>query len=190
MKQLGEYKCRICELQHSKLSDLVAHLNHMHVSQEMPYRCDACGFRTSFYADAIYHIKKEHKSTLRHFCPYCLKSLSLPYNEKLGYVQCQLFYSHLITHFNKHENDTLQPSKCKHCQKCILHVRYMKDHLASDHSMNCKPEATRQHLTVDSSISPNKCTAKIKKIEDGRSDIKALLRSSNVSKATDYIPNR
>ena len=58
MKQLGEYKCRICELQHTKLTDLVAHLNHNHVSQEMPYHCDACGFRTSFYADAIYHIKK------------------------------------------------------------------------------------------------------------------------------------
>jgi hypothetical protein len=133
MKQLGEYKCRICELQHSKLGELVAHLNHTHSNEEMPYRCDACGFRTSFYADAIYHIKKEHKSTLRHFCPYCLKSLSLPFSEKLGYVQCQLFYAHLITHFNKHENDTLQPSKCKHCQKCILHVRYMKEHLVNDH---------------------------------------------------------
>lgn len=60
--------------------------------------------------------------------------MTLPYNEKLGYVQCQLFYAHLITHFNKHENDILQPSKCKHCQKCILHVRYMKEHLTTDHS--------------------------------------------------------
>jgi hypothetical protein len=58
MKQLNEYKCRICEKQHSKLSELIAHLNQTHVNQEMPYRCDACGFRTSFYADAIYHIKK------------------------------------------------------------------------------------------------------------------------------------
>lgn len=134
MKQLSEYKCRICEKQHDKLNDLIQHLNKYHSEQEMPYRCDACGFRTSFYADAIYHIKKEHTNTLRHFCPYCLKSLVLPYSKKLGYVQCNIFYSHLITHFNKHENDQIIPSKCKHCTKCILHIRHMKEHLVFDHN--------------------------------------------------------
>ncbi|RNA21266.1 Pogo transposable element with ZNF domain [Brachionus plicatilis] len=134
MKQLSEYKCRICEKQHEKLSDLIEHLNKLHSEQEMPYRCDACGFRTSFYADAIYHIKKEHLNTLRHFCPYCLKSLVLPFNKKLGHVQCNIFYSHLITHFNKHENDQIIPSKCKHCTKCILHIRHMKEHLVFDHN--------------------------------------------------------
>ncbi len=58
MKELSEFKCRICEKEHLKLSDLIVHLNDAHVLQEMPYGCDACGFRTSFYADAIYHIKK------------------------------------------------------------------------------------------------------------------------------------
>ncbi|CAF0707489.1 unnamed protein product [Brachionus calyciflorus] len=134
MKQLAEYKCRICEKQHDKLSELIDHLNKNHSEQEMPYRCDACGFRTSFYADAIYHIKKEHTNTLRHFCPYCLKSLVLPFNKKLGHVQCNIFYSHLITHFNKHENDEMIPSKCKHCTKCILHIRHMKEHLIFDHN--------------------------------------------------------
>ena len=75
---------------------------------------------------------------MRHFCPYCLKSLVLPFNEKLGYVQCNQFYSHLITHFNKQENDLILPSKCKHCTKCILHVRHMKDHLANDHNNGMK----------------------------------------------------
>ena len=163
MKQLGEYKCRICERQHTKLSDLIAHLNTTHVHQEMPYRCDACGFRTSFYADAIYHIKKEHKSTLRHFCPYCLKSLALPFNEKLGYAQCNLFYAHLITHFNKHENDILMPSKCKHCQKCILHIRYMKEHLTSDHSSNVVKPAVTNAPTITKIQTPNLNEAKIKK---------------------------
>jgi hypothetical protein len=49
-------------------------------------------------------------------------------------VQCHQFYSHLITHFNKQENDLILPSKCKHCTKCILHVRHMKDHLENDHN--------------------------------------------------------
>ncbi len=98
---------------------------------------------------------KEHKSTLRHFCPYCLKSLVLPYNEKQGYVQCNLFYSHLITHFNKHENDTLMQSKCKHCHKCILHVRYMKDHLCSDHSSNVSASSNNNVLT-SSNTKPRK----------------------------------
>lgn len=176
MKQLGEYKCRICELQHSKLSDLVAHLNQTHTHQEMPYRCDACGFRTSFYADAIYHIKKEHKNTLRHFCPYCLKSITLPFNEKIGYVQCQLFYSHLITHFNKHENDILQPSKCKHCQKCILHIRYMKDHLISDHS------SIKTELDLNSPIK----SLKIKKSSESPTlDLKPTGRGSSLVKTSD-----
>jgi hypothetical protein len=56
MKELAEYKCRICEKEHSKLSELTAHLYEIHTYYEMPYGCDACGFRTSFYADAIYHI--------------------------------------------------------------------------------------------------------------------------------------
>lgn len=161
MKQLNEYKCRICEKQHSKFSDLIDHLNKTHVSQEMPYKCDACGFRTSFYADAIYHIKKEHKSTLRHFCPYCLKSLILPYNEKQGYVQCNQFYSHLITHFNKHENEMLMPSKCKHCQKCILHVRFMKDHLCNDHmslATTTTSTATKSNKTTTTNSKTNKRT--------------------------------
>jgi hypothetical protein len=28
------------------------------------------------------------------------------------------------------------PSKCKHCEKCILHVRHMREHLAHEHSSN------------------------------------------------------
>lgn len=59
----------------------------------------------------------------------------MPFNEKLGHVQSDQFYAHLITHFNKHEGEKLVPSKCKHCQKCILHVRYMRSHLILDH--NC-----------------------------------------------------
>lgn len=58
MKELAEFKCRICEKQHSKLNELIGHLSKEHKCCEMPYRCDACGFRTSFYADAIFHIKK------------------------------------------------------------------------------------------------------------------------------------
>lgn len=58
MKQLAEFKCRICEKQHNKLNELIAHLSKEHKAYEMPYRCDACGFRTSFYADAIFHMKK------------------------------------------------------------------------------------------------------------------------------------
>jgi len=149
MKQLDEFKCRICERQHAKQTDLLTHLNETHSQHEMPYRCDACGFRTSFYADAIYHIKKEHMNTLRHFCPYCLKSLALPFNKKLGHVQCNLFYAHLVTHFNKHENEVLMPSKCKHCSKCILHVRFMKDHLMYDHNeVECE-ERREQELEED-----------------------------------------
>jgi hypothetical protein len=150
MKELNEYKCRICEHQHSKLSELIAHLNRTHSHQEMPYKCDACGFRTSFYADAIYHIKKEHTSTLRHFCPYCLKSITLPYSKRLGHVQSNMFYAHLITHFNKQEKDVLMPSKCKHCDKCILHVRHMRDHLMYDHNCNANEKDEEQgDETVD-----------------------------------------
>jgi hypothetical protein len=51
-------------------------------------------------------------------------------------VQCNAFYDHLTTHFNKHENDVLTPSKCQHCVKCILHVRHMREHLGFDHKRN------------------------------------------------------
>lgn len=133
MKTLAEFKCRICEREHEKPHDLLAHLAEAHVSQEMPYACDACGFRTSFYADAIYHIKSEHASTLRYFCPYCLKSIGLQFNKKLGRVQSNAFYDHLLTHFNDRENGEVTPSKCKHCDKCILHVRHLDEHMRTDH---------------------------------------------------------
>jgi hypothetical protein len=136
LNELNEYKCRICERQHKNLNELLAHLNTLHTINEMPYRCDVCSFRTSFYADAIYHIKMLHKDTLHHFCPYCLKSILLPYGDKVQHVIVNNFYSHLITHFNKHENNELIESKCKHCRKCILHVRFTKEHLNNDHNNN------------------------------------------------------
>ena len=136
LTELNEFKCRICERQHKNLNELLAHLNTLHTINEMPYHCDVCSFRTSFYADAIYHIKTLHKDTLYNFCPYCLKSVLLPYGDKVQHVIVNNFYSHLITHFNKHENNELIESKCKHCRKCILHVRLMKEHLNNDHNTN------------------------------------------------------
>ncbi len=71
-----------------------------------------------------------------HFCPYCLKALQLPYGDKVQHTIVTNFYNHLITHFNKQENNELIESKCKHCRKCILHVRYTKEHLSIDHKRN------------------------------------------------------
>ncbi len=72
----------------------------------------------------------------------------MPFNKKLGYVQCDIFYEHLTTHFNKHENDVLTPSKCQHCVKCILHVRHMREHLNSDHKRN-QPENANNESELD-----------------------------------------
>ena len=142
LKEISEFKCRICEHQHKDLDELLSHLNTMHSINEMPYHCDVCDFRTSFYADAIYHIKTIHKDTLYSFCPYCLKSFLLPHqgshgnNNKVQHAIVNSFYSHLVTHFDKRENNKLIESKCKHCLKCILHVRFMKEHLNNDHNTN------------------------------------------------------
>ena len=156
MHELNEFKCRICEIQHASVAELAAHLSQTHAHGEMPYACDACGFRTSFYADAIYHIKKEHTGTLRHFCPYCLKSIVLPYDDELGLVHANIFYSHLTTHFDKRDDqhDTIVPSKCTHCLKCILHIRYMKDHLTYDHSGLAK----RQRKSLGATAAADKPT--------------------------------
>lgn len=102
---------------------------------------------------------------MHHFCPYCLKSFILPYQKKLGHVECTLFYSHLQTHFNKQEsNNMVKPSRCKHCAKCILHVRFMNEHLSYDHSSNLppppQPEASR--AASDHSIKSSKSATDLK----------------------------
>jgi hypothetical protein len=136
----------------------------------------------------------------------------LPYNEKLGHVQCNLFYNHLLTHFNKQENDLILPSKCKHCTKCILHVRHMKDHLANDHnngivmninkSLNSDNKKSsryarkRKRSTRDDNISSNDDSSNDINIEDficdfddGEEDYETTSKNKSKIKSQDIINN-
>lgn len=74
-------------------------------------------------------------------------------DEKNEHVVVDGFYEHLITHFNKHEDNDFIPSRCKHCRKCILHVRHMKEHLQKDHATNNNSNNVK--LQNNSSVSMN-----------------------------------
>jgi hypothetical protein len=102
----------------------------------------------------------------------------LPFNEKLGHVQCNIFYGHLITHFNKQENDVLVPSKCKHCQKCILHVRDMREHLKEDH--NCKSRQITELVENENDDDDDDENENIECSNEKKKDIKKLVESKNI----------
>lgn len=139
-----------------------------------------------------YFLFKEHTNTLRHFCPYCLKSLVLPYSKKSGHVQVSLFYAHLQTHFNKEESNKLVPSKCKHCQKCILHVRHMQEHLRFDHNVTEEPIANppmNVNVKPQAHVVPVTKTSTGKKVgRPSRSQTPAA--APPASTATQNIPNK
>ncbi|CAF0769283.1 unnamed protein product [Didymodactylos carnosus] len=133
MLDLNEYQCRICQQKHGSLLELIAHLNLCHCGLEMPYYCEVCTFRTSMYSDMIYHIDELHKNTRYFFCPYCFAAIQLPIMNNSLVLNGSPAFKHLLMHFNKVDNGRVTQSKFKHCRKCTLHVRSIKDHLARDH---------------------------------------------------------
>ncbi|KAI0980147.1 hypothetical protein GJ496_004272 [Pomphorhynchus laevis] len=136
-----EYQCRICEQKHSSLLELAAHLNLCHCGLEMPYRCEQCEFRTSFHVDALHHIATFHRGEDRFFCPFCLNTHILPpmdddtlsHNKTSVVLNSASAYAHLIQHYDKIDGTKYISSKCKHCRKCVLHLKMIKDHIRRDH---------------------------------------------------------
>ncbi|CAF0950763.1 unnamed protein product, partial [Didymodactylos carnosus] len=133
MLNLNEYQCRICQQKHGSLLELIAHLNLCHCGLEMPYYCEVCTFRTSMYSDMIYHIDELHKNTRYFFCPYCFAAIQLPLLNNSLFLNGSAAFKHLLLHFNKVDNGRATQSKFKHCRKCTLHVKSIKDHLTRDH---------------------------------------------------------
>ncbi|CAF0950781.1 unnamed protein product, partial [Didymodactylos carnosus] len=134
MLQIREFRCRICDQQHHTLIDLFAHLNFVHGGLEMPYYCELCGYRTSMYDDMIHHIRETHKNTRYFFCSYCLKTIPLPAMQFSNLLNGGGAFRHLLLHFNRIEGNKTKESKFRHCRRCILHVKSIKEHLTRDHT--------------------------------------------------------
>ncbi|CAF0769266.1 unnamed protein product [Didymodactylos carnosus] len=134
MLQIREFRCRICDQQHHTLIDLFAHLNFIHAGLEMPYYCELCGYRTSMYDDMIHHIRETHKNTRYFFCSYCLKTIPLPAMQFSNLLNGGGAFRHLLLHFNRIEGNKTKESKFRHCRRCILHVKSIKEHLTRDHT--------------------------------------------------------
>lgn len=129
--EINVYSCRICHENHSSVSQLIKHLSNVHGNLDMPYCCQVCSFRTSIYADMIYHIDEIHKSTRYFFCQYCLITIELPVItiNTMKVLNGTVAYEHLTLHWK-----SIEQNRTNQCQKCLLHVSSIKDHLQNDHS--------------------------------------------------------
>jgi hypothetical protein len=133
---ISEYSCRICDDKHSSLYELMKHLNAFHGGLDMPYSCQICSFRTSIYADMIYHMDEIHKGTRFFLCPYCFMTIELPLTTMNSSTMLNgtLAYQHLAMHSTSNEHERTSHTKYQHCQRCLLHVPSLKEHLQRDHS--------------------------------------------------------
>ncbi|CAF1147328.1 unnamed protein product [Adineta ricciae] len=137
----NEYRCRICQQNHPNLVDLFAHLNSVHIGLDMPYFCDQCHYRTSMYEDMAHHIRQIHKGTQYFFCPYCFQSVLLPMSDT-NLLNSIPAFRHVILHFDRIENSNNKQqqrrieSLFKYCDRCVLHVKSVKEHYSYHHPLN------------------------------------------------------
>ncbi|UJR35562.1 hypothetical protein I4U23_028315 [Adineta vaga] len=156
LNETNEYRCRICQQNHHSLIDLFAHLNSIHIGLDMPYFCDRCHYRTSMYEDMAYHIRQVHKGTPYFFCPYCFQSVLLPPMSDTNLLNSTPAFRHVILHFDRIENSNKQQqqqqpqrrieSLFKFCNRCVLHVKSIKEHYSHHYPMHSTSSDNENNL--------------------------------------------
>ncbi|CAF3386515.1 unnamed protein product [Rotaria sp. Silwood1] len=160
MIEINEFRCRICQQNHHSLLDLFTHLNYMHVGLDMPYICDRCNYRTSMYEDMAHHIRQVHKGTQYFFCPYCFQSVLLPAISNTNILNSTPAFRHVILHFDRIENSNSKQqrrieSSFKYCNRCILHVKSLKEHYTYHYPLNLNIDEKKSYLSYEENFKRN-----------------------------------
>ncbi|CAF1242115.1 unnamed protein product [Adineta steineri] len=157
MTEINEFRCRICQQNYHSLVDLFAHLNYIHTGLDMPYFCDRCHYRTSMYEDMAYHIRRFHKGTQYFFCPYCFQSVLLPPMSDTNILNSTPAFRHVILHFDRIENSNNKQqqrrteSLFKYCNRCVLHVKSLKEHYNYHHPLNSNINGQMSYINDEQS---------------------------------------
>lgn len=156
LHETSDYRCRICQQTHSNAADLFAHLNYVHVGLDMPYFCDRCHYRTSMYEDMAHHIRQVHRATPYFFCPYCFQSVLLPPMSDTNVLNSTPAFRHVILHFDRIENSNNKQqqqrrteSLFKYCNRCVLHVKSMKEHYSHHHPSSANVNGQNSSYALD-----------------------------------------
>ena len=83
-----------------------------------------------------------HKDTQYFFCPYCFQSVFLPSISDTNLLNSTPAVRHVILHFDRIENSNHKQqqrrieSLFKFCNRCVLHVKSLKEHYNYHHPFN------------------------------------------------------
>ena len=112
-------------------------------------------FRLNFVFLSFFSFEKVHKNTQYFFCPYCFQSVHLPSISDTNILNSTPAVHHVILHFDRIENSNNKQqqrrteSSFKYCNRCILHVKSLKEHYTYHHSLNTNFDGQKTFLNND-----------------------------------------
>lgn len=93
---------------------------------------------------------KVHRGTQYFFCPYCFQSVLLPAISYTNILNSTPAFRHVIHHFDRIENSNKQQrrieSSFKYCNRCVLHVKSLGEHLQVHHTPALNTNGQSSHV--------------------------------------------